>query len=373
MTLQRTVGCLVLLGLGASLCGKVAFAQENGDLTGRQLYAAACANCHGADGLGAPPEQLGFTEPALPDFTDCAFASREAAQDWYAVVHDGGPVRAFSRRMPAFGDALTAAQIERVVAYVRSLCPDRSWPRGELNLPRAMATEKAFPEDETVVTTAVTTGPRRAVVNELIYEKRFGARNQWELVVPVGFRQREEADGGGWTGAQLGDVAVAAKRAVYHDEATIVSVLGEVVVPTGRAARGFGTGTFLFEPALLVGRALPANAFLQAQGGLEIPANVRKADREAFWRVALGTTVQRGFGRSWSPIVEILGARALDGSAPTEWDLLPQVQVSLSRRQHILASLGARLPMPVRAGRRREIVAYVLWDWFDGGLLDGWR
>ena len=52
----------------------------------------------------------------LPDFTDCSFDSPEAAADWLAVAHDGGPVRAFDRRMPAFGEALTAAELERTVS-----------------------------------------------------------------------------------------------------------------------------------------------------------------------------------------------------------------------------------------------------------------
>ncbi len=55
--------------------------------------------------------RVGFDTP-LPDFTDCSFNSREPAADWMAVSHDGGPVRAFDARMPAFGEALTAAQIE---------------------------------------------------------------------------------------------------------------------------------------------------------------------------------------------------------------------------------------------------------------------
>ena len=339
---------------------------------GRELYVAACAGCHGGDGRGAPATQLGYADPPLPDFTDCTFASREAAQDWAAVVHEGGPVRAFSRRMPAFGDALTPAQIERVVAYVRTLCRDRSWPRGELNLPRPLVTEKAVPEDETVVTTTVGTGARRAVTSALTHEKRFGARNQWEVVVPVGVRER--ADGsGGWSGAALGDVAVAVKRAAYHTASSILTLLGEVVLPTGDARTGFGTGTFVFEPALLVGQTLPANAFVQAHAGVELPADAAKAEREAFLRVAVGTTLQRGFGRAWSPAVELLGARALEGGARATLDLVPQLQVSLTRRQHVLASVGVRLPVVERAGRQREVVAYLLWDWFDGGFFEGWR
>jgi len=64
--------------------------------------------------------------------------------------------------MPSFAEALTPEQIGMAVDYLRSFCTEKVWPRGELNLPRAMFTEKAFPEDETVLTTVINTrAPRR--------------------------------------------------------------------------------------------------------------------------------------------------------------------------------------------------------------------
>jgi len=45
--------------------------------SGRQLYDASCAACHGADGAGVPASRLGFETP-VPDFTDCSFATPEA-------------------------------------------------------------------------------------------------------------------------------------------------------------------------------------------------------------------------------------------------------------------------------------------------------
>jgi mono/diheme cytochrome c family protein len=193
--------------------------QNSAPLTGRQLYTAACANCHGSDGRGAPDSVVGFADPPRPDFTDCSFASREAAADWSAIVHEGGPVRAFARRMPAFGKALSREQIELVVSYVLDLCRDKSWPRGELNLPRATATEKAFPEDETVLTAnAITSRGSREVMSTLIYERRIGSQTQWELAIPFGVRERQP---GRWTGLELGDIALAIKRAVIHRNAPL--------------------------------------------------------------------------------------------------------------------------------------------------------
>jgi hypothetical protein len=72
-------------------------------------------------------------------------------------------------------------------------------------------------------------------------------------------------------------------------------------------------------------------------------------------------------------MLEVAAVREMDSGAPVEWDLLPQLQVSLSRRQHILVSGGVRIPLNDRDGRHTQVLAYLLWDWFDGGFTDGWR
>src|SRR4030095_9192255 len=112
--------------------------------------------------------------------------------------------------MPLFAEALTLDQINKVMDYLRSLCTEPKWPLGELNLPRALATEKAFPEDEWVLTTAVNANNGGNVEGELIYERRFGARNQLEFAVPYGFLQRDNKS---WIGG-LGDLVFVYKRAL---------------------------------------------------------------------------------------------------------------------------------------------------------------
>jgi ribosomal protein S2 len=49
------------------------------------------------------------------------------------------------------------------------------------------------------------------------------------------------------------------------------------------------------------------------------------------------------------------------------------MQVTLNRRQHIMINVGVRIPVNERANRSTQVITYFLWDWFDGGLLDGWR
>jgi mono/diheme cytochrome c family protein len=338
--------------------------------SGAELYGAACAACHAIDGTGAPRTLVGFDDP-IPDFTECSFATPEAAADWFAVAHAGGPVRAFSRRMPAFGAALSAAELDRVIDHVRGFCDDAAWPRGELNLPRALVTEKAYPENEALLTTSIQKGATRALTNEFVYERRFGARNQFEVAVPL---TMQAGEGDRWLRG-LGDVAVAVKRAFYHNPraGSIVSVGGELVLPTGKEGERLGGGTMVFEPFLSAGQILPHEAFVQAQAGLELPRN-RAHEREAFWRGVLGMTfVQGQFGRSWTPMIEVAAVRELEAGQRPQWDVLPQLQVSLSKRQHILVSGGVRIPVNQRDGRHPQVLTYLLWDWFDGGFRDGWR
>lgn len=71
-------------------------------------------------------------------------------------------------------------------------------------------------------------------------------------------------------------------------------------------------------------------------------------------------------------MVEFLGSRELAEGKATDWDVVPQLQVSLSQRQHILFNVGVRLPVTDTGPRRTQLVMYLLWDWFDGGFLQGW-
>jgi mono/diheme cytochrome c family protein len=344
--------------------------QTNAQATGRTLFENACASCHGADGRGAPPSAVGFDTP-LPDFTDCSFATPEPDADWLAVIHDGGPARAFHRRMPAFGKALSTPELQKIVDHLRTFCSDPAWPRGELNLPRALVTEKAFPENEAVLTTALQGGDAAAIGNEFLYERRLGARSQFEVAVPVLLQEQRE---GGWQRG-LGDIAVAIKHALFHrlDRGSILSVAGELVLPTGKETLGLGGGVTVFEPFVAFGQIFPRDTFVQLQAGLELPFDPARADQEAFWRGAVGKTLMEGrFGRAWSPMIEFLAARDLEAGATTQWDVVPQMQVTLSRRQHIMINAGVRVPLNNRAGRRPQLLTYFLWDWFDGGLGDGW-
>ncbi|HEX5049155.1 MAG TPA: cytochrome c [Gammaproteobacteria bacterium] len=338
---------------------------------GAQIFRSACAACHGADGRGRTSAEVGFEEP-LPDFTDCDFSSREQAGDWSAIVQRGGPVRAFSRRMPAFGEALTDEQIDAVVTYVRAFCKDDRWPRGELNMPRALYTEKAYPEDEAVITTTIAAEGPASLTHQFQWEQRFGQLNQMELSLP--FSRADLGDPQGHVSG-TGDLAIAVKHTLAHDleRGSILAVGGELSLPTGDEAKGFGSGTTVLESFVLYDKLLGQDSFMQLQGTAEFPSSSALED-EVGLRVAFGHTwtTGGGFGRAWTPMIEALAARELESGANTEWDLVPQFQVTLSTRQHVVLGVGAKLPVTEREGRYRELAFYLLWDWFDGGVLQGW-
>jgi hypothetical protein len=153
---------------------------------------------------------------------------------------------------------------------------------------------------------------------------------------------------------------------------SIFSAAAEVLVPTGSTERGLGSGTTVVEPFVAFGQRLPARTFFQAQVGGGIPFNRDHSD-EAFWRMVVGQQFRQSeFGRLWAPMAEILGSRELASGASTHWDVVPQVHVTLSARQHIRANVGVRVPINQRAQRSTQFLGYFLWEWFNGGLLTGW-
>lgn len=370
----------VILVLLLSALNGVLLAQSNEGSpprlnTGKEIFQAACVGCHGPDGRGAPQSTAGFERPAtFPDFTDCSGTSREANPFWKAIIHNGGPVRGFSEIMPSFAEALTSEQIDKVIQHLRTFCKGASWPRGEMNLPRALVTDKAFPEDESVITTTINANNGAAIDNAIVYERRLGVRNQMEVALP--FRFRREEDRSNWVGG-VGDLTVGYKRILFSSlpPGSILSVSGEVVLPTGNADKGLGTGVTIFETFAAYGQLLPHDAFLQLQAGVELPTHHDDASNAVFWRTAVGKafTQDKGFGRIWTPMLEILADRELGTGEKINWDAVPQFQVTLNKRQHLRANLGVRFPLNNTAFRPTQIMFYLLWDRFDGGIRDGWK
>ena len=335
------------------------FAQED-------IYSRGCVSCHGEDGKGRPINEVGFDIP-LPDFSDCEFTSREPDADWLAIVHEGGPVRSFDRTMPSFGLALSENQILNAIQTIRTFCADQSWPRGEFNLPKGFFVEKAFPEDELVVTQTFKENSS-FLETEIIYENRIGSRGMWEVKIPLVSDSFEGSRDYG-----IGDIALAYKHTLVDnlDQGLIVSSGVELITTTGNSSLGFGGKSYVLEPFLAAGLILPDDYFLQLHSLLESPLD-DQLNRELGLRLGFGRTfMQQGYGRSVSPMIEMLAKREIASGESFSYDLVPQVQISLSTRQHVLFNVGLRIPV---SGEQRdlEFLSYILWDWFDGPFSDGW-
>ena len=222
--------------------------------SGEHIYKAACAACHGPDGAGTDKSIAGFEPPrTFPDFTKCDQTTPEANSAWKAVIVNGGGYRGFSHIMPSFGQALTSKQIDQVIAYMRGFCRQSGWPRGELNLPRAIVTEKAFPEDEVVISSALNAQGAPGIVSHIIHEQRFGKKNQIEVDVPLNFQDQNHT----WYGG-VGDTTLGLKRVMFSSlkNGSILSLQGSVIVPTGKQAARIWLGHHNFRNLCRVRPAL---------------------------------------------------------------------------------------------------------------------
>ena len=254
----------------------------------------------------------------------------------------GGAAFGLSLDMPAFGEAGTPAQIRAVVRYARSLCGDSGWPPGELNFPRSFLVEKAFPENEWVVTEA---GRGQA----LIYERRFGKRLQVEGEARTMFDSlRRPFDG----------VTASLKYNVWHSlERRALASLGvEATPPLGRQE------TWEIEPFVSFG-ANPGALVLQG----EVVAS---------WEEAAGVTAfsyRLGVGREVGRVVPMLDAGwTVPRAGEHALSLYPQLWMRLSRLGHVAASVGAEVRAVGPEPRRPRLIAFVLWDYGDAPLLHGW-
>lgn len=101
--------CLKLWTLGLVAAGLTlpAVAQSSGE----QTYKARCAMCHGQDGLATTPVAKMMN---VPSFKSPAAMKHTEAQ-LMEITEDG------KGKMPSFKDKLSHAQVEQVVAYIRSL------------------------------------------------------------------------------------------------------------------------------------------------------------------------------------------------------------------------------------------------------------
>lgn len=104
----------VLLCAGAAACADPAPAAQNEPpVDARQLFAQACAKCHGPDGAGGLPMADGGPKPI--DLRDPQWqGSRSDAEITDAILKGRGA-------MPPFEGVLSSKQVLALVRHIRSL------------------------------------------------------------------------------------------------------------------------------------------------------------------------------------------------------------------------------------------------------------
>lgn len=80
---------------------------------GREVYLRVCAECHGQSGEGYANEPAA---PALDESEHAWHHSDQQIRDWIENGKLG-----VGREMPAYGDELTADEVDAVIAYLHSL------------------------------------------------------------------------------------------------------------------------------------------------------------------------------------------------------------------------------------------------------------
>lgn len=86
-------------------------------VSGRAVFTANCATCHGDGGTGNGPAAVGL-EPPPPDLTDGSWTTSDGSLDAIRnTIENGSPGTA----MIAWKGTLTQAQIDAVARYVHEL------------------------------------------------------------------------------------------------------------------------------------------------------------------------------------------------------------------------------------------------------------
>ncbi len=130
--LVRAAPIGVALAVGAAwLAWGLGAAPAAPDLArGAEIYAKACASCHGADLRGQPDWQSPGPDGRLPapphDATGHTW--HHADRVLTAIIRDGSAAvvgGGYESDMPGFGDRYDEAEIRDVLAYIKSRWPER--------------------------------------------------------------------------------------------------------------------------------------------------------------------------------------------------------------------------------------------------------
>lgn len=113
------VALTIAIGAAATIAPRPADAADVA--AGRALALAHCVKCHGKDGKGyGPAVAAEHLSPPPGDWTDKEDMAEHPDVFLRNMIEQGGKAMDKSERMPAFGKKLTPAQVDDLIAYIRS-------------------------------------------------------------------------------------------------------------------------------------------------------------------------------------------------------------------------------------------------------------
>jgi mono/diheme cytochrome c family protein len=113
----------VILTLVLTLAVAIGPASAAGDAgAGAKVFAERCARCHGKDGHGDGPDLAKLHPSSTPvNWTRSVVMKKWSDQEIVDIITKGGKAVGSSPVMPPFGGKLTNAQIQDLLAFIRSL------------------------------------------------------------------------------------------------------------------------------------------------------------------------------------------------------------------------------------------------------------
>lgn len=323
------------------------------------IYRRMCSTCHGIKGEGLSPtdERIDSFNVPPADLTDPLFNSREPRADWFLVIKYGGSALGLSSQMPSYGHVLTDAQISQLVEFLKTLAGKHSFPDGDLNMPRALATIKAFPEDEFLLIGRYDRSDANPdeYRQTFYYARRWASRGQFEVKVSAKIDHQ----------AIHGDeIELGVKWNLYASSRTgwifTLGQEGSIPLTKGESVK--------FVPYLNGGRLLGEWGTWQFHLKGVIPAdNLREGHLE------MATVVHwlpSPWPRSIVPALETVIQIPFSGEESRMY-LVPQVQIGLSRRGHVRFTFGAYFPVK-GTGLATRFEGFLLWEFVDGPFWEGW-
>ena len=329
---------------------------------GAEIYAANCATCHGAAGWPDPDSPLVKGLGVVPaDFSDALFNSREGEGEWTLVVKHGGAALGFSEVMPAFGGTLSDADIENVLAHIKTLGGEHDYPDGALNLFLPIRTKKAFPEDEWVWKQRYTdTAGDNAWKNTLEYEFRIGQR--WQGILEANYETK------GGDGA-FGHFEPGFKYVLSHDKQR-----GSIYTLGVQAGVPLSSGeNWEFLPYLAMGKIINDEWIFQGSGRLKF--DLEDSDGGSAEFAGIVHWVHTPWPRNVFPALELVAEVPFDtrpGEDSVQWSVLPQARIGISKRGHVAVNVGVEVPLNERDRYDWRAYVYLIWDFADGGFFEAW-